>query len=197
MVVAVDNDDINALKKILEEVNNKNPIICQLGDNSTPLSLLHYAAYKGKVKSYKEFSGGLTDKNPPLLSNDAFNKMTPLHFAARQGHIELVKAITNMESGDKNPKDASGVTPLHLAALYGHLDIVEHLCTFVQDVNIKDNYNQTPLHSASRQGKLEVVQFLIGKKADPKLKANNGSTAYDLAIKYKHSAVADYLRQFN
>jgi hypothetical protein len=52
--------------------------------------------------------------------------MTPLHVAAREGHLETVKILIQY-GADKNLKTSDGSTPLDLAKEMKHQDIVEFL----------------------------------------------------------------------
>ena len=97
----------------------------------------------------------LENKNPPL--NDGW---TPLHSAAEEGHVDIVKyLIPHLE--DKNPALDSGWTPLHSAALYGHLEIVKCLVPHLEDLNPLDENEVTP-HEIARQNRhfnLEIFQY--------------------------------------
>ena len=56
---------------------------------------------------------------------------TPLHLAARNGHLEIVKIL--MEAAkDKNPSDGNKFTPLDYAKYAKQLHVVEYLesCPF-------------------------------------------------------------------
>ena len=50
--------------------------------------------------------------------------LSPLHFAARTGEIDVVRKIFQKVE-DKNPKDENGLTPLHWAAQNGNLGICQ------------------------------------------------------------------------
>ena len=197
LVKAVDEDNIEDLKCLIQQVGNKNPIIYIAFDN--PLSLLHYAAYKGKDKCFKEVSGGLTIKNPPLLSKGEWNKMTPLHMAAGEDHTSIISIIAKMEGCNVNAKDANGDTALHVAADWGNLASVKCLIEEAKaDPKIKSNNGETALHLAAYWGKLASVKYLIEEaKADPKIKTNDGRTTYDIAVEYERSECAEYLKQYN
>jgi ankyrin repeat protein len=57
---------------------------------------------------------------------DAQGGSTPLHSAAANGHLDVVKFLVAQQA-EVNAKETDGWTPLHLAARYGYLDIVKFL----------------------------------------------------------------------
>jgi len=185
-------------------------------DGKTPM---HWAAEQGQNEIINFFIERLSDKNPPINSTNAtltklrqesfektrpnrisaFYQMTPLHSAAQRGHLEVVKAITNVLA-DKDPKDPHGYTPLHAAASFGHLSIVEYLLKFEKDVNIQtDSYwkNRTPLHWAALNDHLDIVLFLISEGADPQLKTSDNKTAFDIAVENKNGEMYRALLKFS
>ncbi len=117
------------------------------------------------------------------VSIDARNnkRQTPLHSAAFNGKLEVVKYLMEEKHVGFNVKDKDGRTPLHLAATNGQLEIVKYLVEKGGDVNVKDNYGGTLLQSAVYNGKLEVVKYLVGKGANVNLKDNIGKTPLHLA----------------
>lgn len=64
-------------------------------------------------------------------------KMTPLHLAAKHGHIEVATFLRDFAS-DSNPRNKTGITPLHLAAQNGFLDIVKILMLIILDPDTKN-----------------------------------------------------------
>jgi len=78
----------------------------------------HIAAYNGCVELYQYVSEKSGYKNHPSKENG----LTPLHTAARKGHLEICKyIISNVRI--KNPADNFGFTPLHDAAIKGHSEV--------------------------------------------------------------------------
>jgi len=68
----------------------------------------------------------------------------PLHFAANNGHVDVVRFL--LEKGaNVNAQDHRGRTPLHLAALDGHVDVVRFLLEKGANVNAQDHRGRTPL----------------------------------------------------
>ena len=95
MVIAIDNNDVTKLRTLLEQTNQKNPIIIHewFNHKDSPrviydLSALQYSAIKGKLDIFKSISDSLQDINPK-----GKNGMTSLHLAAMAGHLSIGKAI--------------------------------------------------------------------------------------------------------
>ena len=100
------------------------------------------------------------DKNPGALSNLWYGR-TPMHFAAQNGYIDVVKFIA--ETLDEvNPRDAQGLTPMHLAAFQGHQDVVKYLLDNTNgDKNPKtESGDVTPYKLAVTGGHADIAKLL-------------------------------------
>ncbi|XP_021695049.1 uncharacterized protein LOC110674850 [Aedes aegypti] len=105
---------------------------------------------------------------------------TPLHTAAYNGYIEMVKLLID-HNVNIDTKDDAGRTPLHRASRNGHHEVVKLLIDNGANVNTTDNEGWTPLHYASRNGQLEVVKLLIDNGANVDTKNARGSTSFHFA----------------
>src|SRR5579862_3189541 len=83
---------------------------------------IHDAAASGDLEKVK----ALLNSNSGLVFSKDSSGMTPLHFAAQNGHKEVAEVLlANKAEAGSNDRD--GVMPLHLAAYTGHRDVVELL----------------------------------------------------------------------
>ena len=80
------------------------------------------------------------------MFKNQFNE-TPLHYAAKAGDAEVVRAL--IDAGENvNAQNNCGGTPLHSATVFGHSDVVRILIEAGADVNARDAEQQKPLYYA-------------------------------------------------
>ena len=60
---------------------------------------------------------------------------------------------------------------------------------------MRRHYPWPLLHVATENGPKEIVELLIAKDADVNAKSEIHGTPLDMAIKYKHTEIADLLRK--
>jgi lysophospholipase len=113
-------------------------------------SIVCYAADFGYIASLQELKA-----NGANLSSADYDGRTPLHFAARNGKLEVTKYLIG-DKANVNAADKNGRSPLFEALLNGHMDISkelvragarviaseEEICNYllrlVRDSNLKD-----------------------------------------------------------
>jgi len=94
------------------------------------------------------------------VDGDADSGYTPLHYAARHGHVQACLLLVQNGAQVGRRTRAGQATSLHRAAYAGHTDVVKVLLQHGADVQAKDTDGQTPLHKASMQGHSSVVKLL-------------------------------------
>ena len=107
----------------------------------------------------------------------AGQQMTPLRWAADQGHTACVEHLLGLvEDPDIPTKDShhgaqfmvnKGVTPLMLACRNGHLDTVTLLVQHGCDCNKQDTEYTTPLLYSIHKGYSRCVEYLLENGAFP------------------------------
>ena len=73
------------------------------------------------------------------------SNLTPLHLAARKGHLEVCKILLE-NNVDKNPRNINEYTPLHFAAEERYKEATELLIKQGANMEKADNNGKTPRH---------------------------------------------------
>jgi ankyrin repeat protein len=111
---------------------------------------------------------------------------TALTLACEIGLLEVVKLLL-----DHNAKSKS---VLSIACEKGHLDVAKLLVERGADVNAKGKNSMTVLMRACEKGNLSMAKMLVEAGAYINAKTTDGRTALSLAVRFKHTELAAYLR---
>ena len=128
------------------------------------------------------FVENLQDKNPVNYAG-----YTPLHRAARKGHLNICKLIIqNVQN--KNPENNDRNTPLHSAAERGQIDVCKLIIESLQKetlgrnqvqtliiVNPMNRFGYTPVDMAERFGHRKICYYInsVAKKENPAANRSN------------------------
>jgi len=152
---------------------------------------LHCTSLFGIVEvAYALIQLGVCDIN----SGD-FGGYTPLAWAARNGHDEMVKMLLEGEMVDPDKPDNSGQTPLSHAAGRGHDGVVQILLGREEvGPDRPNNYGLTPLLCAAHNGHERVVKTLLGsEEVNPDKPNHVGVTPLSYAARGGHEEVVKIL----
>jgi len=96
---------------------------------------------------------------------DARNRWyrTPLHCAARFGHLPAVQLLVK-RGADKEARRDTNETPLHFAIEEDKPEVVTYLLDVGADINAWGNRG-TPLQYAQTRGRPEIAQYLESRGA--------------------------------
>ena len=166
---------------------------------------IHDAAQRGDLAKVK----ALLKDNPELVFSKDTNGVTPLHFAAGFGHLDVV-ALLLANKADVNASN-QGTTPLHAAVLNQHKEVADLLVASNAQVTIFDaagggylekarallkenpnlvfakdnNSGSTPLHLAARNDHKDVAELLLANKAEINAKTGLGTTPLLSALSFR------------
>ncbi|EPB80909.1 ankyrin repeat protein [Ancylostoma ceylanicum] len=138
--------------------------------DSDDCSLLHWAAINNRL----HVAELLLRRRANVNAVGGVLASTPLHWAARQGHVLMVAfLVTNGAQVEK--RDVEGFTPLHVAAQFGATPVVGYLIARGQSVDAPDESRITPaMWAAAKCPHVDPLQLLITLGAD----VNKADAAY-------------------
>ena len=73
--------------------------------------------------------------------------LSPLHLAARQGHLDAVKVLADAGADVNQPSSGDHVTPTLIATINGQFDIANYLLDRGADPNLAQDNGVTPLYA--------------------------------------------------
>jgi ankyrin repeat protein len=92
--------------------------------------------------------------------------MTALHWAAREGDLEMTQMLLFAGANVKATTRLGGYTPLMMAAAQGSADVVKALVAGGSDVKAANTMGTTPLMLAARSGNPQSVTTLVENGAE-------------------------------
>ena len=124
------------------------------------VSLLHLAALHG----WKDIVIDLIRKYKCDTNCKDSHGRTPLQYAARNNHLEVVRYFINEQHCDPMTRDNNGDTPLHYACRKGHLNIAQYLINEVRcNPSCENKSGEAPLQVAYHYGHFKIVEYLLCK----------------------------------
>lgn len=147
----------------------------------------------------------------PALANRKIDGATPLHFAALNGHQDVIELLVDrgadLEARDDefnatpiswanekgnmsvvhNLSDRGALVSIDRAAAFGLVDLIrEYIADGTENLNVVGGFG-TPLHEAALWGYPEIVELLLQNGADPTIPNVDGRTPFAIASKQVES----------
>lgn len=215
--VTIEDDPTGHLyeKKALEEwfkTSNINPMTKEPVSSKTikinPYGKVSIKKFltDNKVCSEEEFlqavNSGKSENIEALNIIDSYlsgngNNQTPLHFAALNGHVEMVAFLLKLECAIDAKCQPGGTTPLLLAVQNGHTAVVELLLN--NGANHKaiannGHYDLTVSHYAAYSGNCDIINLLLDRHLfDLETKTPANATPLCIAIVRRKLNAAELL----
>lgn len=170
-------------------------LVNKMAQTEDLFTILHIAADLGQEDTFSFLVNNLAKEDLALLVGSAMVdqiKRTPLHYAARGGHTEVIKVFLRQPVSDflnVNAEDLDGFTPLHLAAREGHASAVKELLRSSDIcVNVKAR-NQHSQRSLVAPTAMERKQLPRPSLADSKIESSDEFSPLHLAAREGHKEV--------
>ncbi|KAK6896655.1 Ankyrin repeat-containing protein YAR1 [Candida tropicalis] len=135
------------------------------------MDVVIYDSRVGDLETLKEIfdlEKLITPKTLTVIKDD-ITSSTPLHMAAANGHLDVIKYLLSLVDKDDvkeflEAKNDNGNTALHWASYNGHLEVVQYLVEeFEADPFIKNNSGHDSIFEAESNGKTEVENWYLKK----------------------------------
>ncbi|XP_021743993.1 ankyrin repeat-containing protein BDA1-like [Chenopodium quinoa] len=153
------------------------------------MARLYDAALKGDVHSLNN----LLQEDALILERCIIERgrytQSPLHVAAKMGHLDFVKTVLEANSTMRFAHDEDGMTPVHVAAIHGKIDVLE---TFhseePQAIRELTKSGETVLHLCVKHNQMEALLLLLNHKDEIDLELlinsedSDGNTILHLAV---------------
>eukprot|EP00051_Salpingoeca_urceolata_P028167 m.485374 g.485374 ORF g.485374 m.485374 type:complete len:609 (+) comp23794_c0_seq1:61-1887(+) len=143
------------------------------------ITCLHWAAINNRIPLVQF----LLEKGAEVDSLGGELMASPLQWATRQGHLEMVVLLIQ-RGADPSIRDIQGFNSLHLAAQFGHTMLCAYFIAKGMDVDTRDNDGHTPLMwAAMKIFAPDPVRLLISMHASLNLTDSvHGNTALHFAV---------------
>ena len=123
---------------------------------------------------------------------------TPLHWAARNGRVAVVRMLIEDYGVPPDIPSADGSTPLHLACYTGQKDCVDLLLELGADLHKTNKYDCGVQHWCAMGGNVKMAVHLLSKGVDFASSSQaNGQTPLHKAAMKGNESMCDWLRKVN
>lgn len=163
-------------------------VVQQDNQGSTPL---HYVASCGDQEMTRLLLIVGSNKHLQIRSSHVAhicdnNCTFPIHVAAHQGHVGVIRLILQSRSDTCELVDKNGGNFLHVATKQKRTKVVRYVIEELELkhllINQQDENGDTPLHLAVRNQHYKIIQLLLKvEKLSKVLRNKDGMTALDLA----------------
>ena len=181
---------LEVCKLILEYFDEKNAKIEFVYEDFHEAALLgHYHLCELIMNIFH--AAGIKDKNP-ANEDPGDQGETPLHKAAKNGHVKICKLILE-NVVDKCPISEKGMTPLHWSARCGHSETCQMI---LQNIDKEEASIQCFKCYVCKEELRTKEEFSAHYASDHEGVEPSGMTPYDYAVYKRHYCTAEVFRKY-
>jgi len=151
-------------------------------------SPLHWACNRGAKGAIQ----CLIDHNASVDLGTKDDLLTPVHEAARAGHVECLALLCEM-GANLESQTVNGNSAMHYAAKYGQIVVMQYLNLKNVNIAAKNQMGWTPFHQAARHGQTAAAKEITHMGGGSKDADRLGLTARALAEANGHKDVVDFI----
>ncbi|KAF6019802.1 hypothetical protein EB796_021892 [Bugula neritina] len=118
------------------------------------------AAERGDVDSITKLLSIIGPKDGSVNQLNS-SGLSPLHIATKQGHSNVILALSQHPKFDINGLCKDGYAALHLAVKHRKVKCVKMLLDRGANLNVLDVGGKTALHMAARKANIEIVKIIM------------------------------------
>ena len=145
---AFDQKELGVLQILASMKDNPN----EYKVDSLVINAIDFAAMKGHLNIIKILAP--ITKNPNSIKKQI--SFTPMHYAAFNGDIGILKFLVSFTSDLNSPPFGT----IHMAATKGHTDVLKFLAPLTKHPNEGKFFGNTPIEFAQRAGHHEFARLL-------------------------------------
>ncbi|KAL0557422.1 hypothetical protein IC582_005960 [Cucumis melo] len=152
---------------------------------------------------FAKFPDRILQQKPHLTRVLNSKGSCPLHLAAAEGHVDIVRLLLQVDSHTCLFRNADGWNPLQLAAVNGHVDVLKELVRASPDAararTIVDGGGNA-LHLCVKNNQLEALKVLVVDAVDYGFindKDDLGCSILHLAVSNKQTEMIKFLVNTN
>jgi ankyrin repeat protein len=154
-------------------------------------NIMHVICRENKIDLFNKLIS--LKPNVNILTQDE-TQSPPLHYAAHNGHIDMVKLLIS-HGADPHLKNILNESILFDICENGHTELLKYSIKLGLDINLQNIFGDSLLHVAIRNNNIEIAKILLENGININLQTKRGSTAlFDIfGHKRNYQELADLL----
>lgn len=148
---------------------------------------------------FKQFEEFILQESDTILEDLGLgydsDSMNDLMLAVIDNDMDALKEYAADEKM-LNEQNSEGYTALHIAVMEDNYEAAQYLLQQGADPNTMDDYEYSPLFEAITYEDYEMIELLLTSGADKTMKDPDGYDAYQYAIDFGYTEIAEYIKNF-